>query len=566
MIHTYKKTKSNYQSLCQIGRGNAPFRFLVIGGGHKDLYGDGFFEVGNHESANYGAGLDWTRDAFWSELTQYLLDNNMFFEVIIFDEGSFSWITNNQEKVFENILNIFERHVSENGVMIITAYNARRTPPAVARFYELMRGTDMFVYANPGEFILSDGGSGDVFRIFQRQTATTMPFTDHTSIYQVDLDNNFVTEKHNKVLAYDSKKKAVDEKTIIEFIKTRFKNTKTCPVCTFENDLKQYLCEMCGTLLKEQVKKEQVKKEQVRLPTVPGVNKCIKCTFENKASNTICDVCEGSLLRIRESAPEPLPAPVPATNQTSGHGHAVCVDLSDPTNPRVMVCLLYVVKHPDHVRRISDIENSDLKTIGDLFRSLGEIKGMPDINPDATLSTVTPSDSMFINQNMRLIRYSGGDDIMEAKVLLERMINGDLSERLKGIIISETKKTLDQKHVPSNEAFRHQPPYNAIRWANCRWVHTVLIADVSKITDHVSIMFNYWLSGQREFGFLGDVKYPLVGMFDNMGCMKQLPPDNRDPTQNVIFGQLTAVEQHVHLEGIDYALGADMARIQISSC
>ena len=725
----YKKTKSYYRSLCQMGRGKPPYRFLVIGGGRENLYGDGFFEVGDHPTANYGRGGNWHTNEFWKGLNKYLFDNRLSFDAMIIDDGSFSWILENHDKIFEHILTIFEMYLSENGVMIITAYSARRMLPHMAHFYDMVSGTDMFEYADPGEFYFSDDQQGDVFRMFQRKNAV-VPFTNLTNIWKVDLDNKLIKVNQNDVLLYDGTKKAVNEKTIIEFIKTRFKNTKTCPACTFENDLKNKECEICSTSIPEQPAGRQGKQldkqpagRQGKQPDIqpdrrpgkqsdkqpdrqpdrrsdrqsdrqpdrqtdsrpagrldkqpdrrpagrpagrldkqpdirpagrpagrldkqpdiqpgkqsdrqpdrqpdgrpdrqpdrrpyrrpdgrpdsrldkqpdsrldkqpdgqtdgqqgrqsdrrqgrqsdrrPGIQpdiQCMTCTFANKASSAVCEMCDSSLHGISESAPEPLPA----RHQTSGRGRAVCVDLSDAAHPRVMVCLLYVVKNPDHVRKIRDIEKSDLKTVGDLFKSLSELKEIPYtmspcIDLNATLSSVRPSASLFINQNMRLIKYGGGDDIMEATVLLERTINGDLPERLKNMIISETLIALDQKHATSNVAFWKQPTYRTVQWNVCQWVHTVLIVDTALITDHVSIMFNYWLSGRRLNGFQGDIKFPLVGMFDNMGCIQQMPPDTRDPTQNVIFGRLTVVEQHVHLEDGNYNLGADMARIKISEC
>lgn len=75
-MNIYKMNKYNYNILRQHkgvaqsykGGGNYPFHYLVIGGSNLNSYGDKFFEVGDHKSANYGKGQNWFDNNFWPGL------------------------------------------------------------------------------------------------------------------------------------------------------------------------------------------------------------------------------------------------------------------------------------------------------------------------------------------------------------------------------------------------------------------------------------------------------------------------------------------------------------------
>jgi len=92
--------------------------------------------------------------------------------------------------------------------------------------------------------------------------------------------------------------------------------------------------------------------------------------------------------------------------------------------------------------------------------------------------------------------------------------------------------------------------------------------------DYASLMFNYWISSikSEELDFRSDIKFPLIGVFNACGCIKELPPDGIEPTRNALFEKMTPVEQHMHLEiekigkniFVNYNIGTDMAKIGIS--
>ena len=114
----YLKYKSKYLSLKkqfnQKGLGNPPFECMVIGGGNPDLYGDGFFEVGNHPNANFGKGRDWNDPKFWTDLDEELRDKQ--FQAIVIDKGSASWL---RDVDLDNMCLIIIKHIFEEGIVLI---------------------------------------------------------------------------------------------------------------------------------------------------------------------------------------------------------------------------------------------------------------------------------------------------------------------------------------------------------------------------------------------------------------------------------------------------------------
>lgn len=293
-MRAYIKSKTDYHSLHQLGSGSPPFRFLVIGGGDPNLYGEGFFEVGGHESSNYGAGKNWTTDEFWTGLIDHLLDHKMSFDGIIFDPGSFSWIRGeNKEEIFRNILYIFEAFLKPNGVIVVEAYNARGTDDDTKYFHEQLMGADALQFAYPGEFRLNDGHTGDVYRIFQKQGGV-LPFNNIESIYPVDMSDQHTTvDSKNRSLSYAVGKKHTDEETLKDFLNKRFEQKrpveqkKICSRCTYENDMNRNLCDICDTVLPSPPPQPPV----VRAPK----KTCKVCTFDNTMAAPICEVCENPL-------------------------------------------------------------------------------------------------------------------------------------------------------------------------------------------------------------------------------------------------------------------------------
>jgi len=100
--------------------GSIPQRILVIGGGTPQLYGEGFFEVGNHDSASWGNGkhreeiTDWNDLRFWQDLDKYL--GHKQFDVLYIDQGSESHMHNIN---IDNMYRCLSPHLSENFILIL---------------------------------------------------------------------------------------------------------------------------------------------------------------------------------------------------------------------------------------------------------------------------------------------------------------------------------------------------------------------------------------------------------------------------------------------------------------
>ena len=618
-MNTYKKNKTNYNLLCQLGSGTPPYRFLVIGGGTPDLYGQGFYEVGSHPTANYGAGKDWNDKYFWSGLATELSKLQIKFDGIIFDNGSFSWIIGDRaEFVFESLIRTFEIFLNTNGIIIITAYNARGTEEQITEFHVRMSGSFMFTYATPGEFRLNDNHSGDVFRIFQRNGGKLEISSDN--IYPVDLDNKFSRGDNTTYsLIYKNDTKCVEEKTLPDFLISRFTKKDKLP----------------NTSLSIPSNTTQVTPSKASLSTRPPSNTsprpilqdaksqdklqqivCKVCSYENSIYMTNCEICENPLspaqnttapvqntvIETKESknkkttpvrntsqvSPSNTLAPTPILQDaktqellhTNGSAFAVCLDLSNPQKPRAIVCLLYIIS--DNKKR-KPVEHKTLETLITHF-NITDIT--PDIDLKMNLSTLKFNDVLGTNQNLRLIRYSGGLDIKEASVLYESKINGQPSDILKKYIIEQSKRVLTdrvaylgmmgRKEI-TNIALSSQPFENKVMWNNIVWDYTVLVTTPCTedsgiiITDYASLMFHYWLFEKLQIEG-NDRKHPLVGIFNTRGCIKEMkdsftPTLDKKymPTSVVLFNKMTPVEEHIHFEG-RYDIGPPMAIIDISSC
>jgi len=112
----YLKYKNKYVELKR-GGGKPPFEILVIGGGKSDLYSNGFYEVGNHPTSNFGNGKDWNNARFWEELDEEL--GELKFKSIIIDKGSGSWLHGID---FDKLCLIIIKHIYEEGVILIEDY------------------------------------------------------------------------------------------------------------------------------------------------------------------------------------------------------------------------------------------------------------------------------------------------------------------------------------------------------------------------------------------------------------------------------------------------------------
>jgi len=112
----------NFGSSGSSGSSGLPIsqHILVIGGGNPDLYGEAFFEVGNHDSASWGNSkhgeevTDWNDLNFWKNLDKYLGPKQ--FDVLYIDQGSESHMYNIN---IDNMYRCLAPHLSENFILIL---------------------------------------------------------------------------------------------------------------------------------------------------------------------------------------------------------------------------------------------------------------------------------------------------------------------------------------------------------------------------------------------------------------------------------------------------------------
>ena len=558
--------KLNYNSLfCNCGGGNPPFRFLVIGGSNLYSYGDGFYEVGTHNSSNYDKSLNWNTRSFWEGISNELIGKN--FDVCFFDVNSFSQITN--ADVLGSILDIFTMFLKENGCIILKAYNIVRpnisTSTIERRFHNLVLETETMKTAESCEFMF-DGDNNNVFRIFQKQGGELKIETKN--IYPIDYDEKFKADKKSS-----TRQNPIEEKTMQEFLITRF-GKKKCPYCSFINDESNVKCVVCDQNM------------NVPPPESKRQTQIISAHPESKRPTQVMEAHYTQGVGARPDGKHPLqgmtaypeikrPERAMTARARNGAAFAVCVDLSNPKIPRVLVCLLYVISDAICIENIKRLYDNERTTFGDVINELENIEDtrpiLEHIDRKLNLRKVTENQKYMVNQNMRLIRYGGGLDIRETNLLMEYKFVQHPSEQLKAKIISQANIVLDTKiRPPTNEALRKQPTRSNVDWKKATFEYTINISSPNRIRDYASLMFNYWISSieSEELDFRSDIKFPLIGVFNACGCIKELLPDGIEPTRNALFEKMTPVEQHMHLEGkgffANYNIGTDMAKIGIS--
>jgi hypothetical protein len=276
-----------------------------------------------------------------------------------------------------------------------------------------------------------------------------------------------------------------------------------------------------------------------------------------------------------------------ALGSGSGSGFTVCVDLSEPyiDKPRILVCLLYIVTNEQDTNIIKKI-NSDNTT--DLFTKLDKIPSInlvkQPIDNNLGLKTIPYIESIFQPGNLRLIRYGGGDEIRESEVLLEYKITSEPTEILKIRIKQSIKEALNRSKKIGDETMEKQPEFDKVKLDKSTWEFTILISKINKkeTPDYISILFNNWLVSDRvkndrdnirynneydNVTFVGDLRFPLVGIFDAKGCISEMKPDYRIPSKNAKFNTLSPAQEDTHwVIGDGYHFGSDQAQIDISQC
>src|SRR5579872_5047003 len=95
---------------------------ILIGGGRPELYGQYFFEVGDHPTSNYGhsPGQDWTTLVFWQGLHALITGKKYKFKVIMFDSGSESWLANCPDDVIDCMVDdVFSNCLDKDGIIMM---------------------------------------------------------------------------------------------------------------------------------------------------------------------------------------------------------------------------------------------------------------------------------------------------------------------------------------------------------------------------------------------------------------------------------------------------------------
>ena len=221
--HKYLKYKNKYQILkneiIQKGSGKPPFECLVFGGGNPALYGNGFYEVGNHPTSNYGANQMWHNNpTFWDNLdTELELLGIKFFAAII-DNGTFSWLNGHLERLdatetINRMCLIMSKYVYDDGIVCM----------------EGIGEPGMFVYQNledSGFNVIGTIGLGkiiddDYYTIYSKHKGDLLSKED----INVDSDTMHPGEfMPNGYRDKNPKFKYTKEATQIEFIRNRIIN------------------------------------------------------------------------------------------------------------------------------------------------------------------------------------------------------------------------------------------------------------------------------------------------------------------------------------------------------
>jgi len=517
----YLKYKQKYLNLKnKIGGGNPPFKFLVIGGGNPEIYGDNFFEIGNHITSNYGAGKNWETLEFWKGAIDYIMTEKHNFDAIIFDNGSESWINND---IIEPILNLFEIVLKENGIIIVQGYDPRNM--RLMKFNDKILGSDEFKVAEKSDFKFKD--EDFVYRIFQRNRGLLTINT--TNLYDYNTQIVELNPENSSLIFH---KEVVREKDQVEFLRNRFSK------------------ELSDVSTKSQLPRQQQEAAELQPPKHTP--------------------------RQQPEAAEWQPQGIANEQISSGTTYAVCCNYGRRTenefseNPRILVCLLKMEFNESEIIRIKKLKPSNLL---DLDKSVN-LKLFQDY-PELLVEKVQLQEieKTIIDKPCNLIigRYGVDNDFLESEPLLQYKLNCEPPQKLKDQIIESLRN-------PVNNT---KPLYNLpkINLKKIVWEFTILVSTINlnEESKHINLFFNSWLIKDRErentgrlHPFNGDARYPLIGVFNSGGCLLQEKPKN-----NTYLSQdcMTVVDQHLHipLEQVyesTYGIlfGSDEAKLDLSKC
>ena len=227
--HKYLKYKNKYlilkNKMIQKGSGNPPFQCLVFGGGSSKLYGNGFYEVGDHATANYGVNQSWHHNpTYWDNLDKTLesLGHNFFAGII--DSGSLSWL-NGQLNIYAQVDTITATETINRMCLIMFKYIYDEGIVCIEGIGE----PDIFVHQNlvdAGFNIIGTIGFGKIidnnyYTIYSKNKGLMLSMED----VNVDSDTlNPGTIMPNGYRNANPKFKYTKETSQIEFIKNRIIN------------------------------------------------------------------------------------------------------------------------------------------------------------------------------------------------------------------------------------------------------------------------------------------------------------------------------------------------------
>jgi len=185
-------------------------KVLVIGGGRPNLYGDGFFDIGNHPTSKYGIGKDWKNIEFWQELDQLL--NDYIFYSIIFDNGSESWLYDISIEVFDYIMLVIIKHIYHDGFILTIGHRVRPSDSDTKILNKLLD----IGFNNIGILRFGPIINDDIFNILSLSNADII---DKTNIYPIDTDIGLWNQKG--YIEENSLFQSVIESNQIEFVRNR---------------------------------------------------------------------------------------------------------------------------------------------------------------------------------------------------------------------------------------------------------------------------------------------------------------------------------------------------------
>ena len=173
---------------------------LVIGGSGVNPYGEGFFEVGGHPHAHYGAGQDWMQPAFWYGLWQSMADRR--FACAMFDRGSESWFHGMSEECMEAFAFVVAQLcplILIEGQIVPDHFEGLRPMVAIRRlleqqqefhpraFFRIERNAILYLYCGDNYIPILDGQILPIEHLPREAipSVTVMPYSELTPLKKI---------------------------------------------------------------------------------------------------------------------------------------------------------------------------------------------------------------------------------------------------------------------------------------------------------------------------------------------------------------------------------------------